>query len=71
MKKLPLNARSIVCIVLALFYIASLILLIMRKTDSGILCLGISTVCGMGVLYYINKKDKAAREEKEQEDNRD
>ena len=58
MKEKMGSLRMIVCIALAIFYIASLVLLIMRETQAGLLCLSISTVCGMGVMLYLNAKNR-------------
>ena len=58
MKKKSGSLRMTVCITLAIFYIASLVLLIMRETQAGLLCLSVSTVCGMGVMFYLNAKNR-------------
>jgi len=62
-----MNAKTIACLVLTVMYFAGLVLMLCGNLQSGGLLWGISTVAGMGVLYYINKREKAAREAEEQE----
>lgn len=63
-----MNKRTIVCLVLTVMYALGLVLMLAKQMDLGLLLWGVSTVGGMGVLYYINKKEKAAKQAAEQEE---
>lgn len=63
-----MNKRTIICLVLTVMYALGLVLMLAKQMDLGLLLWGVSTVGGMGVLYYINKKEKAAKQAAEQEE---
>ncbi|MDO4739830.1 MAG: hypothetical protein Q4A66_04105 [Eubacteriales bacterium] len=63
-----MNIRTIICLVLTVMYALGLVLMLAKQMDLGLLLWGVSTVGGMGVLYYINKKEKAAKQAAEQEE---
>lgn len=65
------NARTTVCLVLTILYFGGLALMLTGQLSQGVLLWGVSTVAGMGVLYYIKKQEKDAREQQNEEDEGD
>lgn len=61
------NARTVICLVLTILYFAGLLLMLTGSMSQGVLLWGVSTVAGMGVLYYIKKQEKAASEARKDE----
>lgn len=62
-----MNARTLACLVLTVMYFIGLVLMLAGSLQTGMLLWGVSTVAGMGVLYYIKKQEKAAQEAAEEE----
>ena len=59
------NARLLICLVLTLMYAVGLVLMLLKKTEWGLLLWAVSTVASMGVLYLIKKRDAAQEQSKE------
>lgn len=57
-----MNKRTIACLVLTVMYAVGLVLMLAKQMELGLLLWGVSTVGGMGVLYYIKKQEKAAQQ---------
>ncbi|MBQ3223144.1 MAG: hypothetical protein IJB41_05990 [Clostridia bacterium] len=62
-----MNKRMIACLVLTVMYAAGLVLMLAKQMEAGLLLWGVSTVGGMGVLYYIKKQEQAAKDAAEEE----
>lgn len=65
-----MNAKTVACLVLTVMYFAGLVLMLCGNMQAGGLLWAVSTVSGMGVLYYIKKQEKAAQEAAEEEKRR-
>ena len=56
-----------ICIVVTVLYFAGLVCMLCRNTGLGVLLWGISTVAGMGVLFYVQRLEREKREAEEME----
>ena len=60
--------RALLCAVLALLYAAGLLLMLLRRTEAGLLLWLVSTVGGMAVLYFQRRAGQAKSDAKERDD---
>ncbi len=65
------SLKNIVCIVLVIFYIAGMLCMFLNNFPLGFPLFTLSTLGGMGVLYYIKRQEEKAALEKLAKENGD